>query len=215
MTKWEIRLAIITGLLFTFNSLGTSIMVGLGNSTWSTMGLQNRFTMCVGIFVNWSGTMMAWMNRAITNLQRGQLPLPPTGSGDTSLLTKAQASATPTTMKVAIGLVAAGWLILLFGCTSFSTNLYRAEQVAVGAAYASYTGYTQALANATITLTPQQSNEVKVARLKFAASVGALETWRGIYETNSVAKPQAQAALDAVLLDSSNLVYVIHFFIQK
>lgn len=116
--KWEIALAIITGLFFTASSLGTCIMVGLGNSVWATMSGQSKFLMVVGIFVNWSGTMTAWINRAISDLRKGKLPLPPGSSSDTSMLTKSDVPPIAGAMKTALALTLCGWVILIFGCTA-------------------------------------------------------------------------------------------------
>lgn len=207
-TKWEIRLVIITGLLFTFNSLGTSIMVGLGNSSWSVITTQSKFVMCVGIFVNWSGTMMAWMNRAISNLQRGKLP---TATGDTDIIKKPMSPI----MKTGIGLAIVGWLVLLYGCSNFSNDLFRSEQTLGGVAFASYVGYTNGLANGTLKPSVDESNAIKSARIKLAASVLTVEQWRLAYETNSAVKPQAQAALDALVSDSSNVVALINLLKSK
>lgn len=213
--KWEIRLAIITGLFFTANSLGTCVMVGLGNSIWSQMTSQSKFVMCVGIFVNWSGTMIAWMNRAISDLRRGRFPFPPGSSSDTSLLTKKDIPQTPTAMKAAIGLATIGWLILIFGCSNFSNNMFRSEQTLTGVALTAYVGYTNALANGTLKPSVDESNAVKTARIKFAAAVLTAEQWRLAYETNSAVKPQAQAALDALVSDSSNVVALINLLKSK
>lgn len=103
-------------------------------------------------------------------------------------------------------------LVALIGCASFSTNVFRLEQVVTGSAYTAYQGYTNALENGTLKITPDQSNAVKVARIKFAASVSTLEAWRAAYETNSAAKPQLQAALDAATQNSSNFVFLIKLF---
>lgn len=105
-------------------------------------------------------------------------------------------------------------LLILVGCASFSTNLFRTEQTATDAVYGAYQAYTNALGSGTLHLSQDQSNAVKHARLEFAASVGVLESWRAAYETNSAVKPQAQAALDAVLLNSSNVLYLINLFKQ-
>lgn len=211
--KWEIRLAIVTGLFFTANSLGTCIMVGLGNAVWSTMTQQSRFLMLIGIFVNWSGTMIAWMNRAISDLRRGRLPLPP--GSDTSMLKKSDVAPISTIMKTAIGLIALGWAILIFGCVSFSTNLFRTEQTLTDAAYTAYLGYTNGLYSGTIKVSNDESNAIKSARIKLAASVLTVEQWRAAYDTNSAVKPQAQSALDALTSDSSNLVYLVNLVRSK
>lgn len=100
-------------------------------------------------------------------------------------------------------------LALLMGCASFSTNTFRTEQTAVNLVYTAYVGYTNAIP--VLHLTPDQSNAVKVARMKFAASVGVLEGWRSAYETNSAVKPQLQAALDALTDQSSNFVWLVTY----
>ena len=102
--------------------------------------------------------------------------------------------------------------VLVVGCASFATNTFRTEQTAVNVAYTAYQGYTQGLASGSITVTTDQSNSIKQARLKFAASVSTLDAWRSAYETNSQTQPQVQAALDAALAQSSNLVFLINLF---
>ena len=104
--------------------------------------------------------------------------------------------------------------VLVVGCASFATNTFRTEQTAVNVAYTAYQGYTQGLASGSITVTTDQSNSIKQARLKFAASVSTLDAWRSAYETNSQTQPQVQAALDAALAQSSNLVFLINLFKQ-
>lgn len=101
-------------------------------------------------------------------------------------------------------------LLVLAGClASFSTHVFRTEQAAVGLAYSAYVGYTNALP--TLKITAEQSNSVKQARLKFAASVGLLDGWRVVYETNATVKPQVSAALTATLANASNLVWTINY----
>lgn len=110
-------------------------------------------------------------------------------------------------------LIPAGVLaLLILGCASFSTNVFRTEQTAVNVVYGAYVPYTQALLSGTLHITPDQSNAVKMARLKFSASVGVLESFRISYGTNSDLKPQVEASLAAVLANSSNVVYLIHLF---
>ncbi len=101
-------------------------------------------------------------------------------------------------------------LLTLVACASFSTNLFRSEQLATNAGLAAYAGYTNALASGTIHITDAQSNSVKQARLKFTASVLTLENWRVQYDTNSSVKPFAQAALLTVQQDVSNLTWVVN-----
>lgn len=104
--------------------------------------------------------------------------------------------------------------LFVFGCASFSTHLFRTEQTIANVAHAAYVGYTNGLANGTVHVNAGQSNAIKDARLKLAASLRTLELWRAAYETNSAVKPQAQAALDAAIADSSNVINLIHLFTQ-
>jgi len=104
------------------------------------------------------------------------------------------------------------FMLLLIGCASFSTNVFRAEQTAVNIGYAAYTGYTNGLATGAIKISPDGSNAVRSARLRFAASVGTLETLRERYEVDSALKEPVLAALDTVRSESSNLVWVINYW---
>ena len=106
-------------------------------------------------------------------------------------------------------------LAFVIGCANFSTNAFRAEQTAVNLAYSSYVVYTQALYTGTLKISVDQSNAVKEARLKFAASVGVTEGLRAAYATNSAVQPQLQAALDALNGQSSNVVWLISYLKGK
>lgn len=100
-------------------------------------------------------------------------------------------------------------LLLIAGCTSFSTHVFRTEQVAVTAAYGAYVGYTNLLPQ--LNLTTGESNTIKQARIKFATSVAVLDIWRQAYETNSDTQPQVEAALSAVTANASNLVWLVQY----
>lgn len=111
-------------------------------------------------------------------------------------------------MKSAIALAAA-LLLIGAGCTSFSTHAFRVEQTATHLAFTAYAGYTNALP--ALGLTPQQSNDVKQARLKFAATVKTVEGLRLEYATNAAVKPQLQAILPTLVDQSSNVVWLINY----
>lgn len=104
-------------------------------------------------------------------------------------------------------------VVALVGCTKLSTNTFRTEQAAVNLAYGAYVGYTNALP--TLHLSVDQSNAVKQARLKFAATVSTLDALRVSYETNSALGPQLQAITATLADQSSNLVWVINFVKTK
>lgn len=102
---------------------------------------------------------------------------------------------------------------ILAGCASFSDNVFRTEQTAVTLVYGAYVAYTNALPQ--LNLTADQSNSVKQARLKFAATIGTVDAIRSAYETNSALKPQLQAALATALDQSSNVVWLINYVKSK
>ena len=112
-------------------------------------------------------------------------------------------------------------LALLVGCASFSTHVFRTEQTAVTLAYGSYIGWTNWIitASANPDLTPQQrmslttaSNEVKQARLRFAATVSTIEAMRLSYSTNSVLQKPLEAGIASMIDQGSNIVWLIKYF---
>lgn len=92
LAKVTFRMAIAWGVLFSLNSLGTCIMVGLTNTVWAQLTLQSKFILVIGIFVNWSGTLMAFLSKTVARLESGK---PPPTNGDTSFLTNPETPATP------------------------------------------------------------------------------------------------------------------------
>lgn len=112
---------------------------------------------------------------------------------------------------IAIVVVILSDAVFINGCASANTNLFRAEQTLTSTAYGAYIGYTNALWNGSLNVSESESNAVKQARLKLAASVALVENYRVAYETNSAVKPYAQAALDAAIQSGSNLVWTINF----
>jgi hypothetical protein len=112
-------------------------------------------------------------------------------------------------------------LAILVGCASFSTHVFRTEQTATTLAYGSYLSWTNYLLTtaAKPDLTPQQrmslttaSNEVKQARLRFAATVGTIEAMRLSYESNSVLKQPLEAGIASMIDQGSNMVWLIKFY---
>lgn len=112
-------------------------------------------------------------------------------------------------------------LLLLIGCSTFSTHVFRMEQTAVTVAYGGYLGYTNWLLSslAKPDLTPERraylvtvSNDVKQARLQFHATVQTVESLRVSYETNSALKPPLEAALVTLINQSSNICWVMNYW---
>lgn len=98
-------------------------------------------------------------------------------------------------------------LAALTACASFSTQAFRTEQTAVNLAYTAYVGWTNYMA--VVTVSPQASNQVKQARLKFASTLLEVEALRLKYSTNSTAKPALQSALTALYDEAENLSTLI------
>lgn len=106
---------------------------------------------------------------------------------------------------------------LSFGCASHLLNsAFRAEQTAVNLAYGAYQGWTNYLVIQPPTAALlAASNEVKQARLKFAATLSTAEQLRAEAETNSAARPLLQNTLTTLSDQSSNVVWLINFYRAK
>lgn len=76
----EYWLAIVLFVLFSVNALGTSILAASAGSVWSSLGTQEKFTICVAVVVNWTGTIMAFLSKAAQRIKATGELLP---SGDT------------------------------------------------------------------------------------------------------------------------------------
>ena len=112
-------------------------------------------------------------------------------------------------------------LALLVGCASFSTHVLRMEQTATTLAYGSYLTWTNYLLStaAKPDLTPMQrmsltaaSNEVKQARLRFAATVATIESMRLSYRSNSELKAPLEAGLASMIDQGSNIIWLVTFY---
>lgn len=89
--KLEMRLTILVFVLLSMNALGTCILTGFTNASWDEMGTDRRVLLGVAIFTNWSGMMIAFVNRNFARLMAGKPPTTNGGSGfDTGQITKSQ-----------------------------------------------------------------------------------------------------------------------------
>ncbi len=94
------RLAVIYVVFLTVNSLGSSMLIALVGTKISGLDFQTRVELVVGMAVNWTGSMMPLVIKAMQQVDKGTTPIPtlPTdNSGNTTQLTKAQAGLTPPT----------------------------------------------------------------------------------------------------------------------
>lgn len=70
------RITIGWVLLFTINSLATSIMAALTGAQWSDLDEQSKFMICVAVMANWTGVLAAFFNQAASRLRDGRDILP-------------------------------------------------------------------------------------------------------------------------------------------
>ena len=63
--KW--KLAILYFLLFSLNALATSVAAALAEVEWSQITPTHRVVIVAVMVVNWTGTVMAFMNRTVAN----------------------------------------------------------------------------------------------------------------------------------------------------
>lgn len=75
-TAWEWRIACFWFLLFSLNSLCTSIMASLVNANWTDMDRQSKFLMIIAVMGNWTGTIMAFISQQAKRIQKTGLPFP-------------------------------------------------------------------------------------------------------------------------------------------
>ena len=63
-------LSILYIVLFTIGSLSTSAMAALTGKHWSTLSGTDKTIICLAIIGNWSNSMLAFINQAITRIRQ-------------------------------------------------------------------------------------------------------------------------------------------------
>lgn len=107
-------------------------------------------------------------------------------------------------------------LVVLIGCASFSTTVFRSEKLAADtgvAVVSAFNAYARTQTN-----NPDirgQQNMVWDASRKLSASLAVLESMRSAYDTNGVTQGQVTAALMAVNGQSSNLLWLVVYLKGK
>lgn len=72
------RLAIIYGILFTFNSLASSVIVAFEHVSFKDLVKEDWIMIVSGIALSWTGTMLAFVSKAMHVLPPDpQQPQPP------------------------------------------------------------------------------------------------------------------------------------------
>jgi len=72
LNKVTLRMAVAFGVLFSFNALGTCMVASLTNVKWVELPAQSKFMIIVIIFVNWTGTLMAFLSKTVARLETGK-----------------------------------------------------------------------------------------------------------------------------------------------
>ena len=67
------KMAIWWFVLFSLNSLGTCFIAASAGCVWENLGTQEKITVIVAVFVNWTGTIMAYLSKAA---KKGELTIP-------------------------------------------------------------------------------------------------------------------------------------------
>lgn len=74
------KMVIFYILLFTLNSLATSIIAAFMNVEWSALTSTAKFLLIVVILQGWTGTMLAFFNKSMSRIEEGKFPI---DTGDT------------------------------------------------------------------------------------------------------------------------------------
>jgi sterol desaturase/sphingolipid hydroxylase (fatty acid hydroxylase superfamily) len=63
-TQWlAYRMAVAWFVMFSVNSLCTSILASLTGAKWDSIDWQQKFLICVSVLGNWTGTIMAFFSK--------------------------------------------------------------------------------------------------------------------------------------------------------
>jgi hypothetical protein len=100
--------------------------------------------------------------------------------------------------------------LLVAGCAMLTTNVFRTQQTSEDLVYMAYVGYTNYLT--THTIDSSLSNNIRSARLKFAATDATLDQLRLAYDTNSLLKDQITATISTLSDQASNIVWLVNFY---
>jgi hypothetical protein len=66
------RMVIFYIVLFSINSLATAIVASFMNNEWFNMSYTTRFLVVVIVIQNWTGTLLAFFNKSVSNVESGK-----------------------------------------------------------------------------------------------------------------------------------------------
>jgi hypothetical protein len=120
-----------------------------------------------------------------------------------------------------VSIVVACWTIalLLGGCASTNTTVFRAEKLAATTATESVRAFNQyyfistnGVAAEKLAELNRQKFVVHEASRRLGASLAVTETLRAALATNGVTKSQVLASLEAVSASASNIVWTVNYW---
>lgn len=115
--------------------------------------------------------------------------------------------------RLAAVFIAVAFLTVAWGCTSFSTTVFRLESTTATLgtnAVASFNAYYGASTNKAALEAPRE--QIYAASRAMAVHLSVVEAYRLAYQTNSAVKPQLEAALQAAVDTSSNIVWLVNWW---
>src|SRR5512146_2201418 len=69
------KLVIFYGALCSLNALSTAIVASFMNTEWATLSATSKFLLIIVILQNWSGTMLAFINKTLSRVESGRPPV--------------------------------------------------------------------------------------------------------------------------------------------
>jgi hypothetical protein len=69
------KMAFFYGGLFSLNALTASIVASFLNVNWSQLSGTEQFLIVVLVIQNWTGTMLAFMNKTMSRVEQGLPPV--------------------------------------------------------------------------------------------------------------------------------------------
>ncbi len=76
LSKTTTNMAIVWGVFFSLNALGSCILAAFVNASWEDMGGAKKVLLFIAIFTNWTAMMMAFFSKTIARLENGKPFIP-------------------------------------------------------------------------------------------------------------------------------------------
>lgn len=96
------KLVIVYILLFSFNSLCTAVDAAMLNNNWADMTTTVKFLTIIVVLQNWTGVLLAFFNKSLSQAEAGQFPIDTTNGGGTKSTVTAPAATVTIETKPAV-----------------------------------------------------------------------------------------------------------------